>query len=629
MSGQAPVNSDKHPSRRTEKLLAASAGVYVLGLLFLSGAWKMADMSDQELGVIIFFVLGIVSGVMSGIFLGQALYLRLRLKPGSLVPFAALAILNVIVFALLGKPTAVVDPGFGDLLVNALCLVGAPVLLAANAYLLGFFFLPGRQRISGTRRMILIPILYGSLALGILLGWNIGLWQRGRVPIELLEQPQQLPRKYTIQEAIREFDKEFPPNIEVDESKPGVVALSASPEIAFQSIRNHIDFHSKRRVIEASGSVAIVNGERVEIRGSMTFAGENLRKPEGTAEDGGKRRSRGRPFPGLVYSDWEKEEFAGLPGFPTRFTSHYPWAYTCAFLVLGPENFAMSDLNTPELRPPGGGEVIGRTWTGGGGSWWTEHALRIPMGGPAQLRLPMYDRKDRMEHTIPAREGETLSTATNRVLLAGIYPWQEYGIGWSRNELELSGPDGDNGGRGSPAEPGTTIVLYSLAPRALAVKAVLRSGQTMVGPRRMTEGRWSVYRISAQKEEIEKLIILGEPAGFEVVFHIPELQGLPPKNDDITDRLDISLPEVSFTGTRQDTAVALLASILSGRFRPERGSVAEQVPGHYENITIRDLLDLCYPRRWWVKNGVVHTTNNRLGPILWRVKEALRELREG
>jgi len=48
----------------------------------------------------------------------------------------------------------------------------------------------------------------------------------------------------------------------------------------------------------------------------------------------------------------------------------------------------------------------------------------------------------------------------------------------------------------------------------------------------------------------------------------------------------------------------------------------------HRDATMRDILNCYSPNRWWVSDGRVYTTRERFGPVVWKVKEAVRELRE-
>jgi hypothetical protein len=136
---------------------------------------------------------------------------------------------------------------------------------------------------------------------------------------------------------------------------------------------------------------------------------------------------------------------------------------------------------------------------------------------------------------------------------------------------------------------------------------------------------------------IKEFRILEELGGTEVLFHIPEMKGLPPENKGVTDLLNIIIPRVTLPAAESDSApTGILGSLLRDRFIPEQVQSARRAGRDGAELksithvdrTVRELLDYYYPGRWWISDGRVCTTMDRFGPIGWRVKTAVREVRE-
>jgi hypothetical protein len=257
-----------------------------------------------------------------------------------------------------------------------------------------------------------------------------------------------------------------------------------------------------------------------------------------------------------------------------------------------------------------------------------------------ELRLGVYSGEEKVS-TIPAREGETLTLNRNRLILVKLLPWRHVSTGGGVGDTIRLGRPAGNGGRPvSGPDSFTTAVFYCLEPQALEIHAILDSGETAErGMFTSTEG-WLCCRFNADVDRIREFRVLEERDVFEVVFHLPEIRGLPPENEGVTNRLDIRYPHVevelydAFSGI-DEAEVNLqifLRTVLRSRFDSEEKTThygsgdPDAPPAEYENTTVRELLDIYFPHRWWVASGRVHITRDRFGPIVWKVKEAWKEI---
>jgi hypothetical protein len=164
-----------------------------------------------------------------------------------------------------------------------------------------------------------------------------------------------------------------------------------------------------------------------------------------------------------------------------------------------------------------------------------------------------------------------------------------------------------------------------MKPPFLGVEAVLDSGKTVRSTKRLYSGGWFAPMFRVGMEKIREFRIREEPEAFEVVFHLSEIKGFPPENKDVTNRLDMFYPRLMVQDPPISSGHSALGGRLGGEFHRPHGLTTHVI---HEDVTVRDILNIYYPERWWVSDGQVRTTRERFGPIVYKVKEAVRQLRQ-
>jgi hypothetical protein len=611
-----------------------AAVCYGLGLLCMWEVWKTRVPFDDYLEVLIFFAFGILFGLIGGVALGRAFwsdYVRSRRGITFVLP---LAVLNVVVFILLGAPlpTQNVDPS--TLWMSMVLPVLAAFLVALNAYLLGLLLVPGRRGPSRERGFRWMVPLYASILAGIIIGFQSGIWRMGTVPLEPWKEPGPPRRRMTLEEAAQDADTWFPPEITLNESDPKWVAFHAPA-------REAVEIMPGRGVVEATGPVATIGDRELKILGYAIHPPRFEESEEIPGEPGSTRFVKHESGPTAFWAP-DGTALDGLPSYESEFGAWNTWEYQCKFCLSVPEGWGISAVHRPTLQQIPWGEPRG----GGMSSLrkdilWTQHTFSLPVPSPVELRLGIFDT-EKKGYTMPAREGEELVLERNRLKLVKILPWAHTSTGGGvGNTLRLGRPAGEETENGSVSGPCTTAMFYCIEPQGVEIEAVLRSGESVRRTQWISTEMWLGCKFKVKMDDIREFRILEEPEVFEVVFHLPEIKGFPAENDGVTNRLDILYPRVFFNGspsagtpfrlpTNRDR---FFRSVLFRRFVPERAPFLAAVPAGeeeepvtYENITVREILDLYYPGRWWVSGGRVYATSDRFGPIVSKVKEAAREV---
>jgi len=275
-----------------------------------------------------------------------------------------------------------------------------------------------------------------------------------------------------------------------------------------------------------------------------------------------------------------------------------------------------------------------------GGILWSKHALRPPVPSPVDLRLRFFDDEPG-GFAIPPREGERRTLDRNRVVLVKVLPWKYAFWKLVGDALPLVRLRGGDTGQPPGAESFSTAVFYCLRPESLEVEAVLHSGETARLDRGEKFRGWLSGVFDAGIDEIREYRIREEPGVREIVFHLPKIRGLPPENEGVTNRLDIQFPPVLLDRSsgygRGGSPMGyqsqwFMSEALGLRFlqdhRHSNSTRRIVADSEHRGIAVRDALDYFFPNRWWVSEGRVRTTRECFGPIVWKVKEAVRELRE-
>jgi hypothetical protein len=614
-------HSDSHANRSRRRLgnWVGVGSLWILGVVFVSASW-VGNLPVDAVRILVLFGCGVLSGLGAGVFLGREVRHSLNTERG-IRAILSLALLTLVVFMLPAEPSSASRAYEGEIALNAFSIGWVACLLAADVYLLGFFLFPGPFEVRGPKRFLLGVPLYGSLVAGIYLGSRADLWQRGTVPFG----------KYTmrkgatgvsLKDAVESLEDSFPPDATVElngreiilPSVPyrGVPLRSRPLEVTAQGRTIEVQlplFSRVVEVIEATGPVVTAQGRRFE------FHGYEVSPPyRDQVERHGMTPTiwnlSGEPVGELPTLDHPQP--AGSSS-AAGWDSCYPW---CTVVVSFPEKADPRELRL--IQYPGGYEC--KTIQKAKSSVLTEQTFLVPLPICETVELRVEARApDRKEYLIPAQEGSTLVLDTNRLFLARIYPWALERIVHAEGAVKRR--------TSAPDERTTAVFLCGLGEwlGELEVDAVLDDGGIAEG-RAIRRGFWLVSEFQVTRDRIRSFRVR-EPRGIvEIRWRIPKLQGMPPGNENCTNVLDLRFPYLDFSAVGAANVDRFLQEILQNGFQSE-GWPEEVSPVPHEKVTLRDILNYYYPGRWWVSDGRVYTTQCRFGPIVWKVSEAIRELR--